>query len=182
MNTFLELVKLRTSVRRYDGRPVDRELALQCAEAARLAPSACNSQPWRFILCDDAEVLGQLRSSARSMGMNSFVDQAPMIAVLCSDGGNIQASLGGKVKGIPYHYIDIGIAAEHFCLAAAEAGAGTCMIGWFNKKKVSSALGLPPGIRPLLLITLGYEQGDARREKRRKNLDEILSWNRYTRQ
>lgn len=180
MNSFLDLVKQRRSVRAYDGRPVPRDLVLHCVEAARLAPSAVNSQPWRFVLCDEPQVLEALRSGARSMGMNSFVDKAGTIAVLCSDGGNMAASLGGRVKGVPYHYLDIGIAAEHFCLAAAEQGLATCMIGWFSHRKISSALDLPSRIRPILLIPIGYDSGSAPAEKRRKPIEDILSWNRYS--
>ncbi len=173
----LSLISGRYSVRAYREDPLPRDDLDSCLEAARLAPSACNSQPWRFVLADEPELLNALREAAIHRGMNRFAARAPVIAAVFSAGGNLTSRAGAAVKDIPYHYIDIGIAAEHFCLAAAERGIGSCMIGWFDKKRVKRALNAPALLKPVLLITLGRPEGDQKPEKKRKALHEISGWN-----
>ncbi len=180
MHDFLSLAGLRQSTRSYSSREVPRQLVEECLEAARMAPSACNTQPWRFIAADDPAVVEQLRNSAVHRGMNRFAREAPIIVAIFSEGGNLPSVFAEKVKGIPYHFIDIGIAAEHFCLAAAERGLGTCMIGWFDKRKAVTAVGAPSGSTPVLLVTLGYPRDDKIREKKRKPLDRISGWNSFS--
>lgn len=179
MEDMLSLMRSRRSVRSYSSKPVPRELVTQCLEASRLAPSACNSQPWYFVIADEQGLLEELRSCAVHRGMNRFAKQAPVIAALFSRGSSLPAKFGSMVKGTAYDLIDIGIAAEHFCLAAADAGLGTCMIGWFDKKRAAEAAGVPRTMKPLLLITLGYPAEDTVREKRRKDLDDISGWNGF---
>ena len=173
----LSLFSDRYSVRAYREDPLSRDDLNFCLEAARLAPSACNSQPWRFALADEPEVLNGLREAAMHRGMNRFASRAPVIAAVFSTGGNVPSRAGAAVKDTPYHYIDIGIAAEHFCLAAAQRGIGSCMIGWFDKKRVKRALNAPALLKPVLLITLGYPEGEQKPEKKRKSLPEISGWN-----
>jgi nitroreductase len=180
--TFLDLAACRQSVRGYLDTPVEREKAVSCVEAARLSPSACNSQPWKIILVDDGGLKRSLAEATVSRGLplNHFTVQAPMLAVLVLEGANLSATLGSAVKGKSLPLIDLGIAAEHFCLQAADLGLGTCMIGWFDEKKVRSLLGIPAGKRPILIITLGYPSDPAVRPKRRKGLNDIIAWNGYS--
>lgn len=179
--SFLDLAARRQSVRGYLDVPVEREKALSCVEAARLAPSACNSQPWKFILADEPELKRGLAEATVSRGLplNHFTVQAPVLAVLVLEGANLTAKVGSALKGKNLPLIDIGIAAEHFCLQAAALGLGTCMLGWFDERRVRTLLGIPAGKRPILIITLGYPANPAVLPKRRKPLDSILSWNRY---
>ena len=130
----LELLKRRKSVREFLDSPVGREKIMTCLEAARLAPSACNSQPWKFVVVDDEQLRDKLCGAAFSgiYSMNSFCKTAPVMVVVISEKSKFVARLGGMFRGTKYYLIDIGIAVEHFVLQAEDSGIGTCWIGWFN--------------------------------------------------
>ena len=184
---FEELVQQRFSLRKYGKEPVPAEALEKCLEAARVAPSACNSQPWNFVVVGDPERREALAKLTMPPGgvMNGFVRQAPVLVAIVAERPNLSAQIGSVLKNKPFYLIDIGIAAEHFCLQATELGLGTCMIGWFNESGVRKLLDIPRVRRPVLLITLGYppeetlEEVAARREKRRKTLSEIAGRERY---
>lgn len=177
---FQELVNKRQSNRAYSNKDVEKEKVIQCIEAARMAPSACNSQPWKFIVVDNPELKKKLAqtTSNRLLPLNHFTNQAPVHVVIVNEGSNFTATLGNKIKNRNFSLIDIGIAAEHFCLQAEELGLGTCMIGWFKEKEVKSLLNIPEKKRPELIITIGYPS-DEYRIKKRKNLNKIMSYNQY---
>lgn len=173
----LDLIQKRQSDRQYEARPVDRELVVKCLEAARLAPSACNSQPWKFVVVDEPQLVLQVGEAAAGMGMNKFAKEVPVIVVVVLEKMNLTARIGSVIKDKEYSLLDMGIAVEHFCLQAAELGLGTCIMGWFDEKKVKKLLGIKNKRVPLL-ITLGYPAGETRR-KIRKSLDDMSSWNKY---
>lgn len=173
----LDLIQKRQSDRQYEARPVDRELVVKCLEAARLAPSACNSQPWKFVVVDEPQLVLQVGEAAAGMGMNKFAKEVPVIVVVVLEKMNLTARIGSVIKDKEYSLLDMGIAVEHFCLQAAELGIGTCIMGWFDEKKVKKLLGIKNKRVPLL-ITLGYPAGETRR-KIRKSLDDMSSWNKY---
>lgn len=175
---FSELVKVRQSDRRYTSREVEEEKIGQCIEAARLAPSACNSQPWRFVVVDDAALRSEIADAAASMGMNGFTAQAPVIVAVVLEKMSLTAAIGSVIRDKEFSLLDVGIAVSHFTLQAADLGLGTCIIGWFNERRVRKALGIPRGKRIPLLITLGYPEGPTRR-KSRKTTPEMSSHNRY---
>ena len=174
---FSELVQKRQSDRKYASRPVERDLVVTCLEAARLAPSACNSQPWKFVVVDDRELVGKVGEAAAGMGMNGFAREVPVIVAVVLEKMNLTARIGSVIKDKEYSLLDVGIAVEHFCLQAAELGLGTCIMGWFNEKKVKELLGIR-GKRVPLLVSLGYPAGE-NRKKIRKSMDEMSSWNKY---
>ena len=175
---FSELIKLRQSVRQYTDRSVEREKITACLEAARLAPSANNSQPWKFIVVDDTELKNRVAECTASLGMNKFTYQAPVIVVVVLEKENLFSSLGGKVKDKIFCHYDVGLAVGQFCLQAAELGLGTCIIGWFHEKKIRKLLNISKNRRIPLIISLGYSEASVR-EKNRKPIDEISSWNAY---
>ncbi len=168
---FLELVTNRQSVRKYLEKRVEREKIERCLEAARLSPSACNSQPWKFIVVDKPELREKVAKATFSkvVSFNRFALSAPVLVVVVSENRNLAAKFGGMVKNIPYYLIDIGIAAEHFCLQATEEGLGTCMIGWFKEKEIKDLLNVPNKNRIALVITLGYPEQSNIRKKQRKD-------------
>lgn len=172
-----ELIQKRQSDRKYVSRPVSREMVMKCLEAARLAPSACNSQPWKFVVVDDVALLPQMGAAAAGMGMNGFAREVPVIVAVVLEKMNLTARIGSVIKDKEYSLLDVGIAVEHFCLQAAELGLGTCIMGWFDEKKVKKLLGIK-GKRVPLLISLGYPAGETRK-KARKSLEEMSSWNQY---
>ena len=176
---FSELANFRHSVRSYLDRPVEVALIEQCLESARVAPSACNSQPWRFVVVMDKRLKEAVAACAMSPGIqiNRFVPQAPVILVVVVEKSNTAAKFGGMVKGKAFNWMDVSIAAEHFCLQAAELGLGTCLLGWFNERKLKKILKIPLMKRVALMITLGYPAGDSPAGKRRKSMDEIRWYN-----
>jgi len=178
---FLELVNKRQSVRKYSDKIVEREKIERCLEAARLAPSACNSQPWKYIVVDDPELKEKVAKETFSTiaSFNKFVLQAPVIIAIVMEKPSLISQFGGRVKDKDFYLIDIGITAEHFCLQAAEEGLGTCMLGWFNERAVLKLLEIPAKKRIGLLITLGYP-ADEPRNKIRKNFKDICSYNKYS--
>lgn len=174
--TFLDLVKARRSVRRYSRKPVPRRIIDRCLEAARLAPSACNSQPWSFVVVDAPDAVAAIapRVFGGIYSMNSFVKDAPVLVAVVTERSTYAARLGGFFKGTQYNLIDIGIACEHLILQAAEEGVGTCWLGWFDEKALKKALGLPRGSRVDILISMGYAADVPKvGEKTRKPLDEV---------
>jgi nitroreductase len=179
---FQELFKLRQSVRKYQEKPVEREKLEKLIESVRLAPSASNSQPWKLILVDEPELKNKVANATFSklVAFNKFTLQAPVLAVLVIEKPRLITQIGGSVKNREFPLIDIGIAAEHFCLQAAEIGLGTCMMGWFNEKKIKQLLNIPRKKRIGLVISLGYAPEDYNlREKIRKPVNAMCSVNSY---
>ncbi len=176
---FLELAESRYSLRNYAARPVEREKLEHCLEAARLAPSACNSQPWRFIIVESPELRGRLADAAFSglCKMNQFAREAPILVVVIREASRYAARLGGTLRGIPYSLIDLGIAGEHFALQAAEEGLGTCWLGWFHERAVKKVLGLNRRERVDILFSVGYPSEEpGAPAKKRKTLPEIREY------
>ncbi len=177
-----DLVKHRKSVRDFLDRPVEREKIMMCLEAARLAPSACNSQPWKFIVVDDEQLKNRLCEAAFKgiYSINSFCKMAPVIVVVVSEKSKFLARIGGMFRGTKYYLIDIGIAIEHFVLQAEDLGLGTCWIGWFNERAVKSILNIPQHKKTGILIALGYYDSEkVHPEHGREPIDKISSFNRY---
>lgn len=179
---FLELVNKRQSCRAYNPqRPVEKEKIDRCIEAARLAPSACNAQPWKFIVVDDPELKDKIAVAADSklLGFNHFTKDSPVLVVVVRESANLTSKVGTLLKNKPYPLMDVGIATEHFCLQATYEGLGTCIMGWFDEKKVKKLLGIPAQKRAELIISIGYPATDDLRQKMRKPVEEIRSYNRY---
>ncbi len=177
--TFLELVTKRGSVRKYTAKPIPREVINRCLEAVRLAPSACNAQPWYFIIVDDPALRNSLSAAAFSgiYSINSFVKTASAFAVVVREKSSRLAAMGGFFRGVQYNLIDIGIACEHFILQAAEDGVGTCWVGWFNEKAVKDILGIPGAKKADIIISMGYPGEESERLKMRKSLNEMSAFN-----
>ena len=178
----LDLIKQRKSIRDFLDRPVEREKIMMCLEAARLAPSACNSQPWKFIVVDDKPLKDKLCRAAFSgiYSINSFCQKAPVLVVVVSEKSRFLARIGGMFRGTKYYLIDIGIAGEHFVLQAEDLGLGTCWIGWFNERAVKSILNIPQHKKIDMLIALGYyDREKLPPEHGREPMDKIASFNAY---
>ncbi len=178
----LDLISKRQSDRAYTDNAVDRETIDRCLEAARLSPSASNSQPWTFVVIDDPVLKNQVadKTVGPLKSFNKFVSQAPVIVAIVMEKPKLITEAGGRIKKKEYPLIDIGIAAEHFCLQAAEEGLGTCMLGWFNEKAVKKLINVPNNINIPLLITLGYTpDGYRTRKKIRKEFNNAVRYNSY---
>ncbi|MDD4384954.1 MAG: nitroreductase family protein [Bacteroidales bacterium] len=178
---FYTLISTRQSDRGYTNEPIEKEKIEKIIEASRLAPSACNAQPWKFIVVDDEEIKNKLAdtTSSKILGMNHFTKQAPVHIVIVMEGANLNSNFGSLVKRKHFPLIDIGIAAAHISLAATSLGLGSCIVGWFDEKAVKKLLNIPKSKRPMLIITLGYRAKLEIREKRRKEIDQVASYNKY---
>ena len=176
--TFFELVKRRKSTRKYSSLPLPREAIDRCLEAARLAPSACNSQPWSFIIVDQPDLKNTLADKAFSgiYSINSFAKDALVLIVVVMERSSYIASLGGQFRGVQYNLIDIGIACEHLVLQAEEEGLGTCWLGWFNEKGVKKVLNIPKQKKIGIIISMGYPKDKEIKDKIRNSLDEIRKY------
>jgi nitroreductase len=176
----LDLINSRQSDRKYSDKPVEKEKLERRLEAGRMAPSACNAQPWKFIVVTDPELVLKIAdaASAKLIGMNSFVAQAPAIMVIVREKPNMSSKVGATIKNKDYSLIDIGIATENICLQAKAEQLGSCIIGWFDERQIKKLLKIPKSKRVELIITLGYSLSD-QREKRRKPAAETVSYNRY---
>lgn len=176
-----KLMARRRSVRRYATRPIADQDILSLVEAARMAPSAENGQPWRFIAVRDTAAREAL-SHASFSGVFSptrFAAQAPLIIALCADRSGAPAR-AMAVKDKAMYQLDCGIAGEHLVLRATELGLGACWIGWFNRRAARKALGVPRSIEIVCLIALGYPATDlAPRTRPRKPLSSIVKLNSW---
>ena len=179
MNDFLKLVAARQSDRAYDmTRPVEAEKLERILEAARLSPSACNAQPWKFVVVTDPELSVKVGKATAGLGMNKFAKNAPVHILIVEESMNITSYLGTKIKDKYFPLIDIGIASAHITLAAEAEGLGSCILGWFDEKEIKQLLGIPANKRLLLDITIGYP-AKAKRKKLRKPIEKVVSYNGY---
>ncbi len=171
---FNEIAKSRYSCRSYDSeRVVEDEKIKSILESTVLSPSACNSQPYHFTVCK-GEKAKEVAKATQSMGMNKFTNDAPVMIVISEDEYNKTAALGSKVKGNDYRSIDIGIATAYLTAEAAAQGLGTCILGWFDDKKIRKICNLKTPAR--LVVALGYaKEGSTIPTKKRKSYDEIIS-------
>ena len=178
---FLEFVSSRQSDRAFDpNRPVEKEKLERILEAARLAPSACNAQPWHMIVVDNPELKNKVAdaTSERILGMNHFTKQAPVHILLVEEKVNLTSGIGGWVKQKDYAQMDLGVVAAHIVLAAHAEGLGSCIVGWFNEPKMRELLSIPDSKRVWLDIIIGYSVQPVR-AKKRKAFNEIVSYNKY---
>ena len=182
--SLLDLIKHRKSCRKFDpSRPVAPEPIEKCLEAARHAPSACNSQPWTFVVVTDDAIRADICEKALCTGlykMNDFCREAPVLVAIVSEKMRFWAAAGSPARDTRYYLIDIGIAGEHFALQAEELGLATCWLGWFDEKAVKKALGVPRGKRIDVMLALGYADAGWRgRPHPRKSIGEMSSFNVY---
>ena len=171
---FSEIAQTRQSCRAYDeNRPVEQEKLDAILASTRLAPSACNGQPYHLTVCR-GETAKQVAAATQGMGMNKFASQAPILIVISEKPYVKSAALGAKVKGNDYRSIDIGIMTAYLTAEAAAQGLSTCILGWLDDEKIRKICNLDAPVR--LVITLGYaKEGDPLRKKKRKDMDELVS-------
>ncbi len=175
-----DVIARRVSCRAYKSDPVPEAHVLQILEAARLAPSACNKQPWRFAVVRDPELRRRIVEEGFLPGIKMpWAIVAPVHVVIGMETSFLTHSLGASVSGVDYPWVDVGIAGEHLVLAATELGLGTCWIGWIKAAAITRIVGWPPSVKPVAVITVGYPDKDksaALPADRRKPLDEIVRW------
>jgi nitroreductase len=169
--TFLDLVKQRRSVRDYLDTPVPDDLLQKILETGRWAPSACNIQPWVFIVIRDQAN----RTALKAVYNRDWFLHAPVILAVCCD----RSASWKRSDGKDFGDIDIAIVLDHITLAATEAGLGTCWVGNFNPVAARESLNIPQHIDPIAFTPIGYPGPQTSREKSRKPLQEIIHYERY---
>ncbi|MBN2432143.1 MAG: nitroreductase family protein [Acidobacteria bacterium] len=184
-SAFLDLLRRRRSVRSYRPQTVEPEKVALILEAARLAPSACNQQPWHIVTVDRPALIREMALCAPAgTRINKWMADAPLVFVLC---GRPHPLIHQAAQWIDKdcHRLDVAIAGEHMCLMATELSLGSCWIGWFSEKKIRRLLHIPPAYTILALLVAGYPDEGIRLDEpvdhdlRRKQLVEIVSWNDF---
>ncbi len=172
---FLQIAKTRQSCRSYDeSRCVEEEKLAAVLEAAQLAPSACNGQPYKITVCR-GNTAQEVAAATMGMGMNKFASQSPVMIVISEMPYVKSAALGAKLKGNDYRSIDIGIAAAYLTAEATAQGLSTCILGWLDDSKIRQLCDLEHPVR--LVICLGYaKEDDKLRAKKRKDYDTLISF------
>lgn len=169
MENFSELILRRESCRNYTGEPIDTELIMKCVDAARLAPSACNSQPWKYYVVNDSENAQKVRDCIQHGNMNKFADKCPAFAVVTEQ----PAALKPNFYDQKWAQIDVGLSVANYCLQAADLGLGTCIIGWIDEDKLHAALGIDSDIKIRVVIATGYPADETPRKKLRKSIEDM---------
>ena len=170
---FMEIAQTRQSCRAYDEtRAVEAEKIHAMLEAAQLAPSACNGQPYHFTVCR-GNAAQEVAKATTGLGMNKFAAQAPILIVVSEKPYVKSAAMGAKVKGNDYRSMDIGIAVAYLTAEATAQGLSTCILGWLDDEKIRKICGLDQPVR--LVITVGYAKDETVRPKKRKELSELVT-------
>lgn len=168
---FTQLIELRQSVRAFKDQKIDKASLLKILEAGRLAPSAVNYQPWRFILVDDDHLLEHIWLSYPRQWLKS----APQVILVCGDHSE---SWKRAADNKDHCDIDAAIAIDHITLMAASLGIGTCWVCNFNPQIIRESFNLPENLEPIAIIPMGYPKENLlRADKKRKSLQEIAFYN-----
>lgn len=168
----LEAIRTRRSVRKYRPDPIPEELLKEVLSAARIAPSAENAQPWKFVIVTDEDIKLKL---VQACAGQKFIAEAPMVIVGCGFPDDAYATAGGYMNS---HVMDVTIAMDHLILAAASVGLGTCWIAAFKEEKVKDILGIPSDVRVVALTPLGFPQ-ETPGKTSRKDLAELICYDRF---
>jgi nitroreductase len=175
-----DAIARRVSCRAYQPTPVPQAHLMQMLEAARLAPSACNAQPWRFAVVRDPDLRRRVVEEGFLPGAKmTWAIDAPVHVVIGMERSFVTHRLAPSVSGVDYPWVDIGIAGEHLVLAATELGLGTCWIGWIKPRAVGKIVGWPASVKPVVVITVGYASDPNSAQlpaSRRRPLAEMVRW------
>ena len=177
---FQRILRGRRSIRRYLETPVESWKLRACLEAARLAPSAHNAQPWRVVVVDEPGLKAELAAAAFSglYSVTKFAAKAPVLLVLMAKRRLVAHHLGARLQKVPYYLVDMGIAGEHVVLQAEELGLATCWLGWINYRRVRKVLRVPRKFKIVAMMPLGYAEKRPQREPPRRGFDEVAFFNR----
>lgn len=169
---FLDLATKRYSVRDYQNKVIEKDKLMYILEAARIAPSAVNFQPWHFVVITDPEHLKWVHD----IYPREWIRKAPVIIMALGD-----HNLGWhrKSDGKDYTEIDVAIAIDHMMLAATEQNIGSCWICNFDFNKCCEIFNIPENLEPIAFITLGYPSNEIKPEKKRKPLEQVIHWDKF---
>ena len=176
MQDFMELCRKRQSCREYSGRPVEHEKLQAIMEAVRLTPSGCNSQPWSFVVVEDAQILPEVVKCAQSFDNNPWADKAGAFVVVLEEYAQLMPQLRKLIDSQYFAKSDLGAACYGMTLAAEDLGLGSCIIGVFDRPRLRELLAIPKEKQIHMILALGYPAEDTVREKKRKPMQEIVRY------
>lgn len=171
-NDFISLVKSRYSCRSYQPTEIDRETITEILNAARLAPSACNKQPWKFMVIEATRE----RAWIHECYDRDWVKEAPIFIIALA---NHDEGWHREIDNKDHTDIDLAIAIEHICLAASSFGLGSCWICNFDVSKCMSLFNIPEEWEPVAIIPIGHPTTNIYPEKKRKSLSDIVKWGKF---
>lgn len=176
-DAFLDLVRRRYSCRAYTPGQVPREMIERILEAVRLAPSACNRQPWRVAVVTDPALRRRIVDEGFLPGIGMrWAAEAPVLLVLGMARSLVTHTLAPALSGVDYPLLDLGIAGEHAVLQATELGLGTCWIGWIQPRKIRAMVGWSREIHPQAVLTVGWPARPPAGPSPRMAMDEFVTW------
>ena len=176
----LDIMKSRRSIRNYQDRPVEEEKLKACFETIEYAPSACNSQPWHFVVVNDCEKRRAVCDTfTGAYGFNEFVRSAPVLIAATIDHEKKVPLLGAFFRKVDFAVMDVTIACEHLILRSCELGLGSCWIGWYNERAIKKILGIPGSKKIVSLLTLGYPESQPPADRKRRTVADIISFNQW---
>jgi nitroreductase len=173
MSDFLDICQRRQSCRNFSDQPVEHDKLVKCVEAGRLTPSGCNSQPWSFVVAESPEVVAEVAKCGQEMNINSFLSNAKAFIVVLEEHAVLMPRIRCILDSQYFAKGDLGAAVIQICLEAETQGLGTCIIGIYNREKLSELLNIPVEKQFAGLIAVGYPADKTIRPKIRKPLDEI---------
>ncbi len=176
MDSLKDLILTRQACRNYNGKPVEKEKLEALADAVRLSPSACNSQPWRLIVVS-GEKTRLVKDSVQKEGRNGFTESCPAFAILVEEKAKLLPAIADRIPDQTFAQMDIGIAAAHYVLMASDLGLSTCIIGWMDEEKLKKDFNIGENEKLRLVIATGYASEDDKiRPKKRRELNEIAEF------
>ncbi len=176
MMDFLELCRTRQSCRDFSDKPVEHEKLVKCIEAARLAPSGCNAQPWSFIVVESPEKMAEVVPHVAKPGMNEYFAKAKAFIVILEEHATLMPGISPLIDSQYFAKGDLGTAASYICLAAASQGLGSCVVGIYDREKLRPILDIPVDKHFGWMIALGYPADDQIRPKARKSIERIAKF------
>jgi nitroreductase len=173
MSDFLEICARRQSCRNYTGKPVEHDKLVKCVEAGRLTPSACNSQPWSFVVVEKPELVAEVAKCGQQMDMNPFLSKAGAFIIVLEEHAVLAKNVRRILDSQYFAKGDLGAATVQICLEAESQGLGSCIIGIYDRETLCNLLNIPAGKQFAALIALGYAANETVRPKARKELKDI---------
>ena len=174
MNDFFDLCLRRQSCRNFSAQPVEHEKLVNCVEAAHLAPSACNSQPWSFVVVETPAIVAEVAKCGQQLKMNAHLSNAQAFIVVLEEHAVLMPLVRRVIDSQYFAKGDLGAATVQVCLAAESQGLGTCIIGIYDRESLANLIGVPVEKQFAALIAVGYPADDTVRPKQRKPLAEIV--------
>lgn len=175
MSETMEIIKKRQSCRGFQNKKVEDEKIVACINAATLAPSACNTQPYHFYVANTEDVVAKVAEYAKVGTINQWTDEVPAFVIITKEHADMPAGVGIAVH-TDFREFDIGLAVENFCLAAEDMGLGTCILGGFNEEKLKESLRLPYSKKISLILAVGYPSDTTVRNKKRRDLMDTITY------